>query len=447
MKPGIPKGTRDFIPSEVYRRQYIFDIIKTLFERYGYQPIETPVMENLETLTGKYGDEGDKLLFKVLNNGDFLSKADKDALSRLDSQKLVHSIARRGLRYDLTVPFARFVTMHQHEITMPFKRYAIQPVWRADRPQKGRYQEFYQCDVDVVGTDSLICEAEYLRIIDQVFKNLGLDVVIYLNNRKILAGIAEEIGTPDRLNEMTVIIDKMDKIGEEGVHKELSRMEFSESQITRLLSLLSMDDLQTMQDSLKGSEIGQKGISEMQEVLSYLDGLYLHNEVVTKVSLARGLNYYTGCIFEVSAKDIEFGSLLGGGRYDNLTGVFGLKGVSGVGISFGVERIYDVMEMKDLFPSELDQSIKVLFVALDEASHKKAFFLAENCRMKGISCDVYPDPVKIKKQMKYADQIGVKHVVVIGSEELKSDKYTFRDMQSGNQELLGQDELIQKLLM
>ncbi|MDH3651161.1 MAG: histidine--tRNA ligase [Saprospiraceae bacterium] len=445
MKPGIPKGTRDFTPTQVYRRQYILQIIQSIFEKYGYQPIETPAMEKLETLTGKYGDEGDQLIFKVLNNGDYLRKADPEALSEKDSQKLIPSIARRGLRYDLTVPFARFVTMHQHELQFPFKRYQMQPVWRADRPQKGRYQEFYQCDADAIGTDSLICEAEYIRIIDQVFDQLGIKVSIFLNNRKVLAGIAELLGAPDRLAELTVTIDKLDKIGREAVDIDLLNKGFDNDQISKLHDFLDLEELSELSRALATSIIGSTGVSELSEVLSYLEGMELNNHLRIKTSLARGLNYYTGCIFEVTAHAHEMGSLLGGGRYDDLTGVFGLKGVSGVGISFGVERIYDICEAANLFPDVLDKRIKALFLGLDKESHRAAFALAERCRIAGIACDVYPDPAKLRKQMKFANQIGVRYTIVLGSEELQSRRYTCKDMDSGDQELLDLDQLIQKL--
>jgi len=432
------------------RRQYLFDTIRSVFVRYGYQPIETPTMETLATLTGKYGDEGDQLLFKVLNNGDFLAKADEDALKARDSYKLVSSISKRGLRYDLTVPFARFVVMHQNDIPFPFKRYQIQPVWRADRPQKGRYQEFYQCDVDVVGSDSLMNEAELVQIYDEVFRQLGLPVVIRLNNRKILAGIAEVAGIADRFEEMTVAVDKLDKIGAEGVRKELLKRGVPKPAASRIMDILSEGELDTLDRALSESQAGRRGLAEIRAVEAYLERVSLHNAFRYDVTLARGLDYYTGCIFEVNVDagrhpDIRMGSLGGGGRYDDLTGIFGLKGISGVGVSFGAERIYDLMDELSLFPQADDQALKVLLIAFDEETHQYAFGLAGRLRAAGIHAELYPEPAKLKKQMKYANERGVPYTLLIGSEEMKSGRFSLKNMHSGEQEALPVETLLSRL--
>lgn len=445
MKPSIPKGTRDYTPEQVARRDYIFGSIRQVFEKYGYQPIETPVMENLSTLLGKYGEEGDKLLFKVLNNGDFLSKADKEALESLDSQKLVPSISRKGLRYDLTVPFARYVVMHQHEIQFPFKRYQIQPVWRADRPQKGRYQEFYQCDADAVGSTSLMLEAEYVTMIDEVFSKLNLEVDIKINNRKILAGMAEKVGLGEKLVPMTVAVDKLDKIGWGGVIKELEKYDIAEPQVQQLKLILEAQDLQTLGEALADSDEGRQGVTELQEVFSYLEGIDLKQKVTFDPALARGLSYYTGCILEVKSLEAEMGSILGGGRYDNLTGVFGLKGVSGVGISFGIARIYDVLEELNRFPAQVDKQEGVMLMAMNSECHKWAFKLVRRLRNAGIGAHLYPDPVKLKKQMKHANGIGVSHVIIVGEDEMVSGIYTLKDMDSGLQNTYSEAELIAQL--
>lgn len=445
MKVGIPKGTRDFSPQQVNKRNYIFDTIKNVFVKYGYQPIETPTMEKLSTLTGKYGDEGDQLLFKVLNNGDFLLKADIEALETRDSAKLTPSISKRGLRYDLTVPFARYVVMYQNDIAFPFKRYQIQPVWRADRPQKGRYQEFYQCDVDVVGSDSLVCEAELAQIYDEVFAKLTLPVEIRINNRKILAGIAEVAGVTDEFASMTVAIDKLDKIGKEGVRKELSGRGISDDAIKKIEEVLAVQKLEELEPLLEKSEVGMKGIEEVKTVFQYLQVYQPGNEILFDVTLARGLNYYTGCIFEVQAKGVDMGSIGGGGRYDDLTGVFGLKDVSGVGVSFGAERIYDVMEELDLFPADDARDLKLLFLALDEKSHLFAFEQLAKVRTAGINAEIYPDPVKMKKQMKYANARGAQYVSIIGSQEMGSGKLSLKNMESGEQEMMTIDAIIEKL--
>ncbi len=445
MKVGIPKGTRDFGPQEVNKRNFIFDTIKSVFIKYGYQPIETPTMENLSTLTGKYGDEGDQLLFKVLNNGDFLNKADIEALDARDSVKILPSISKRGLRYDLTVPFARYVVMYQSDLTFPFKRYQIQPVWRADRPQKGRYQEFYQCDVDVVGSDSLVCEAELAQIYDEVFAKLNLPVTIKINNRKILAGIAEVAGIADQFTAMTVAIDKLDKIGMEGVKKELSDRGIPLEAVDKIESILLVKTLEELAPLMEGSSAGMKGIEEINTVFRYLQYYQPANEILFDVTLARGLNYYTGCIFEVSAKNVDMGSIGGGGRYDDLTGVFGLKDVSGVGVSFGAERIYDVMEELRLFPEDDARNLRLIFLSFDENTHLYAFEQLVKVRAAGINAEIYPDPVKMKKQMKYANARGTQYVSIVGSQEMESGQLSLKNMTTGEQEMMTIDEIIEKL--
>jgi histidyl-tRNA synthetase len=454
MKPSIPKGTRDFGPAEVLKRNYIFDTIREVFVRYGFQPIETPAMEDLATLTGKYGEEGDQLLFKVLNNGDFLSKADQDALEAKDSAKLVPSISKRGLRYDLTVPFARFVAMHQNDIPFPFKRYQIQPVWRADRPQKGRYQEFYQCDVDVVGSESLMFEAELAQIYDEVFQKLGLKVVIKLNNRKILAGMAEAAGlSEDRFMDMTIAIDKLDKIGMDGVKQELSKRDISNEAIAKIEAMLGTTELEALKSTFAASETGLKGIEELETVFSYLDLGDTHNTIQFDITLARGLNYYTGCIYEVAVdlsaegqENIKMGSIGGGGRYANLTENFGMKtNGSGVGVSFGAERIYDVMEELNRFPEDKANTLQLLFIAFDEKAHRYAFKALQQVRAAGINAELYPEPTKLKKQMKYADQRNVPYTVVIGDREMESGELAFKNMVTGQQENLQLHAIIDQL--
>lgn len=450
MKPSIPKGTRDFLPQQVNRRNYIFDTIRSVFVKYGYQAIETPVMENLSTLTGKYGEEGDRLLFKVLNNGDFLKKADAAALEAGDSNKLIPSISKRGLRYDLTVPFARFVVMYQNDLSFPFKRYQIQPVWRADRPQKGRYQEFYQCDVDVVGSSSLSYEAELVQIYDEVFGKLGVKTITRINNRKILAGIAEVAGIPEQMVTMTVAIDKLDKIGLDGVKNELSNRGIGDAAIERITSILEIKDVDALATALDGSETGQEGVAEIKTVMEYLEGYEFQNQLQFDVTLARGLNYYTGCIFEVNVDteahpDVKMGSIGGGGRYADLTSVFGLKNMPGVGVSFGAERIYDVLEELQLFPAEDSAALKVLFVSFDDASHRYAFRCLNQLRAAGINADLYPDPVKMKKQMKYANDRQVPFVVLIGDNEMETGQLALKNMQTGEQEQLTVEALIERL--
>lgn len=444
-KPSIPKGTRDFGPEQVGKRNFIFDTIRTVFVKYGYQPIETPTMESLSTLTGKYGEEGDKLLFKVLNNGDFLAKADDQALEQKNSVRLIPSIAKRGLRYDLTVPFARFVVMNQNSISFPFKRYQIQPVWRADRPQKGRYQEFYQCDVDVVGSNSLMFEAELVQIYDEVFEKLGIDVTIKINNRKVLFGMAEAAGIADQFMGMTMAIDKLDKIGKDGVRNEMIKREIPDSAIEKVLEILEVTTLDELSVLFKNSETGLKGVEELRTFHKYFDLKTSSNTVKFDITLARGLNYYTGCIVEVSANDVRIGSIGGGGRYDDLTGVFGLKGVSGVGISFGADRIYDVMEELNLFPKAVTQNLKLLFIAFDTESHHYAFDWLNKIRAAGITSELYPAPVKLQKQMKYANARKVPFVALVGSEEIGAGVVTLKDMDTGEQSSVSLDALIQKM--
>ena len=444
-KPTLPQGTRDFGPETVRKRNYIFDTVKKVFVKYGFQPIETPTVEKLSTLTGKYGEEGDRLIFKILNNGDFLQKADKQALTDLNSTKLISSIADRGLRYDLTVPFARYVVMHQNDITFPFKRYQIQPVWRGDRPQKGRYREFYQCDVDVVGSNSLMYEAELVQIYDEVFAQLGLDVTIKINNRKILFGMAEAAGIPDKFVDMTVAIDKLDKIGWSGVEKELQGRGINESAINIIDKLLKINTLQDLEQFSSQSESLLRGIEELRQFHKYFDLKASTNKIQFDITLARGLNYYTGCIFEVQANDVKMGSIGGGGRYDDLTGVFGLKGVSGVGVSFGADRIYDCLAELDLFPKEDEQSLKLLFVAFDAETHRFAFKCLNETRAAGINSEIYPDATKVKKQMDYANKRGVPYVCLIGSDEMESGLLTLKNMETGEQEKMGLEKIIDLL--
>ncbi len=444
-KPSIPKGTRDFSPEQVAKRNFIFGVIKSVFEKYGYQPIETPTMESLATLTGKYGDEGDQLLFKVLNNGDFLSKADKNELANQNSNKVLSSISKRGLRYDLTVPFARYVVMHQNDISFPFKRYQIQPVWRADRPQKGRYQEFYQCDVDVVGSNSLMYEAELVQIYNEAFEKLGLEVTILVNNRKVLYGIAEAAGIEDQFMDMTIAIDKLDKIGMEKVKEQLRLKDISETAIDKIESILKVTTLDELDQWFENSATGKKGIEELRTFHKYLDTGNYKNEIKFDISLARGLTYYTGCIFEVKAKNIQMGSVGGGGRYDDLTSMFGLKNISGVGVSFGAARIFDAMEELDLFPASVTTGLEVLITAFDEDSHKYAFTVLNKLRAAGIVADLYPSPTKIQKQMKYANARNVKHTILIGSKEMESEILTLKEMETGNQSALTIENIIQQI--
>lgn len=433
MKASILKGTRDFGPAVVARRNYIFDTIRQIFVKFGYQPIETPAMEKLSTLAGKYGDEGDQLLFKILNNGPFLSKADEKGLAERDESRVLPSISKRGLRYDLTVPFARFVVMHQNDLSFPFKRYQIQPVWRADRPQANRYQEFYQCDVDVVGSDSLMYEAELVQIYDEAFHALKLPVEIKVNNRKILAGMAEAAGIADRFMDMTIAIDKLDKIGIDGVRDEMHKKNIPDAAIDTIEELLEVKGLDELEAKFAEAPTGRQGIEELRQFHRYFDKYRARNEVNFDITLARGLNYYTGCIFEVKAKGVQMGSIGGGGRYADLTSVFGLKNVSGVGVSFGADRIYNALEELDLFPDTFRDELQVLLVALDQEAHEYAYEQVLQLRAAGINADLYPEPAKMKKQMKYANDRGVPYVIIIGSEEMKSGKLSLKLMESGEQ--------------
>ena len=445
MKPGIPKGTRDFGPAEVRKRDFIFTQIREVFVQYGYQPIQTPAMENLSTLTGKYGDEGDKLLFKVLNNGDFLAKADTEALEARNSSKLISSIAKRGMRYDLTVPFARYVVMHQNDIVFPFKRYQIQPVWRADRPQKGRYQEFYQCDADVVGSNSLMLEAELMQIYDQAFARLGVPADIKINNRKVLYGMAEAAGIAEQFMAMTVAIDKLDKIGAEGVQSEMAQQGIPDAAISQVMQMLEAKELDELANLLANSPTGMKGVEELRTVYQYLSSYTFSNELTFDPTLARGLSYYTGCIFEVAAIGVKMGSIGGGGRYDDLTGNFGLKNVSGVGISFGAARIYDVMEELQLFPQEIQEPLQLVFIAFDEAAHQFAFEQLGKIRAAGIKAELYPEPAKLKKQMKYANARAVPFTALVGTEEVAAGQLSLKNMESGAQEKLTVEQVIERL--
>ena len=450
-KPSIPKGTRDFSPEEVSKRQFIFDTISHQFQLFGYSPIETPSFENLSTLTGKYGEEGDRLIFKILNSGDYLEKADPQLLEEKNSQKLISTISEKALRYDLTVPFARYVVQHQNEITFPFKRYQMQPVWRADRPQKGRFREFYQCDADVVGSDSLLQEVELVSLYDSVFSELKIPVEIHFNNRKILSGLAEAADISKQLIDFTVALDKLDKIGEEKVKEEMLQKGISETAIQTLSPLFSMSgdfnsQLNSLEEILKTSETGMKGIKEVRFVFEKIENLGLESaELILNLTLARGLDYYTGAIFEVKAKNVQLGSIGGGGRYDDLTGIFGLNGISGVGISFGLDRIYLVAEELNLFPESIENSLDVLFINFGEKESEKAMQLAKQLREKGIRCEVYPDAAKMKKQMQYADKKAVRFVVIIGEEELNSQKVTLKNMVSGEQNSVGFSEIFKSV--
>ena len=447
-KPSIPKGTRDFLPLETIRRNYIFDTIRSVFRLYGYQPIETPAMENLSTLLGKYGEEGDKLLFRILNSGDFLSGVTDDELGEKNITSLAAKICEKGLRYDLTVPFARFVVQHRNEITFPFKRYQIQPVWRADRPQKGRYREFFQCDVDVIGSDSLLNEVELIQIIDDVFHRLGIRVQVQINNRKILAGLAQVLGIGNQLIPFTVAIDKLDKIGTDGVLNELRTIGITEDAIKQLVPVLELRSdndsvLAALKQVVTGSETGLKGIEELKMVFGQLKDFNLDAEVIVGPSLARGLNYYTGAIIEVKALDVQLGSICGGGRYDDLTGIFGLPGVSGVGVSFGAERIYDVLTELNQFPENLSDTTKIMFVNFGGESVFACMKLLQQLRGKGITAIIYPDEVKIKKQFSYADNMQIPYVAIIGEEELNNGAVNLKNMKTGGQEEVGFEEFLE----
>ncbi len=446
MKPSTPKGTRDFSTLEMARRNYIFDTIRDVFRLYGYRQIETPALENLSTLMGKYGEEGDKLLFKVLNSGDFLRDVDENLLSSRDSLHTAAKICDRGLRYDLTVPFARFVVQHREELQLPFKRFQIQPVWRADRPQKGRYREFYQCDADVVGSDSLLNEVELLQMIDEVFRRLHIRVAIKLNNRKVLAGIAETVGEPDKLIDITVAIDKIDKIGIEKVNEELADRGLAPAAIEALQPILEIsgstaERLDKLAAVLASSETGTKGVEELRTVISATEALGLEADLELDVSLARGLNYYTGTIIEVKALDVAIGSISGGGRYDNLTGVFGMNGISGVGVSFGADRIYDVLNTLDLYPADAARSTRVLFANFGTAESAASMKLVKELLAAGIAAEVYPDSAKMKKQIGYANALGVPFFAIIGESELADGTVTVKNMESGEQKTVPASEV------
>ncbi len=446
MKCSIPKGTRDFLPAEMARRNYIFDTIREVFKTFAFEPIETPSLENLSTLMGKYGEEGDKLLFKVLNSGDFMDGVDFSQ----DYRKVAPRICERGLRYDLTVPFARFVVQHRDQITLPFRRYQLQPVWRADRPQKGRYREFYQCDADMIGSTSLLNELELVQMIDAVFQKLGVDVTLKINNRKVLAGIADHIGAPDKLVDITVAIDKLDKIGLDNVRAELKERGLDDNQIAALdpvfnLSGDATDKLAQLAVLFSGNETGTKGVEELKELFGYIEQVKPHCEVELDLTLARGLNYYTGAIFEVKAHNVSIGSICGGGRYDNLTGIFGMPDVSGVGISFGADRIYDVLTELDKFPADLGQPAQVLFINFGAESIPYCIRCAAQLRAAGISTLIYPDNAKMKKQMDYANRCHVPYVIFAGENEIAAQNLTVKDMATGTQQTLALDELVSML--
>jgi len=456
VKPSLAKGTRDFSPSEMIKRNYIFDTLKAVFKKYGYNEIQTPSFENLTTLTGKYGDEGDKLIFKILNSGDYLTKAPDSLLQDKNSNKLIPHISEKALRYDLTVPFARYVVMHQNDISLPFKRFQVQPVWRADRPQRGRYREFYQCDVDVVGSESLLNEAEFILIYQEAFERFGLkDFNIKINNRKILSGIAEIIGKPELIVDMTVAIDKLDKIGLDGVNKELLERGFTEADLNLLKPIILLEGsngekLALLKSILADSSIGLTGIAEIEEVFDYITKLSGDTELLTRIidldiTLARGLNYYTGCIFEVKTNEVAMGSIGGGGRYDDLTGMFGLKDLTGVGVSFGADRIYDVLEELNLFPANKADSTKLLIINFDKQLETYTLGLLNKLRKEDIAVELYAAPVKLKKQMGYADGKGIPYVLLVGDEEVSSGQLSLKDMESGEQVKVTESELIQKL--
>ena len=446
-KPSIPKGTRDFSPVEMAKRNYIFDTIREVYALYGFQQIETPAMETLQTLMGKYGEEGDKLLFKVLNSGDYLNKVSDEELCERNTLKLAARLCEKGLRYDLTVPFARYVVMHRDELQLPFKRYQIQPVWRADRPQKGRYREFYQCDADVVGSDSLMNEVELMQIVDTVFTRFGVRVLIKINNRKILTGIAEVIGEADKIVDITVAIDKLDKIGIDNVNQELREDGISEEAIEKLQPIINLtgtnaEKLQVIADVLASSETGLKGVEETKFILDTLEKVGLNNEIELDLTLARGLNYYTGAIFEVKALDTPMGSITGGGRYDNLTGIFGMPGISGVGISFGADRIFDVLNTLDLYPKEAVCSTQLLFVNFGEKETEYCLPVVAKARQNGIRTEIYPDSAKMKKQMSYANANNIPFVALAGDDEIQKGVVTLKNMETGEQKQVTAEEMI-----
>ena len=451
MKPNIPKGTRDFSPMEMAKRNYIFDTIKQVYQLYGFQQIETPAMETLGTLMGKYGEEGDKLLFKVLNSGDYLSKVTPEELSERNSLHLAAKLCEKGLRYDLTVPFARYVVMHREELQLPFKRYQMQPVWRADRPQKGRYREFWQFDGDIVGSDSLLNEVELMQIVDTVFTRFGVRVLIKINNRKILSGIAEVIGAADKIVDITVAIDKLDKIGLDNVNAELREDGLSDEQIEKLQPIITLEGsndekLQTIAEVLKDSETGQKGVEEIRFILNTLSNLSnLNNQIQLDLTLARGLNYYTGAIFEVKALDVQIGSILGGGRYDNLTGIFGMPGISGVGISFGIDRIFDVLNALDCYPKDAVVGTQLLFINFGEKETAYCLPFVAQARAAGIRTEIFPDVAKMKKQMSYANAKEIPFVALAGENEMAEGKLTLKNMATGEQSLVSPEELIKEI--
>lgn len=449
-KPGIPKGTRDFSPIEMAKRNYIFDTIREVFYLYGFQQIETPAMENLSTLMGKYGEEGDKLLFKILNSGDYFSPLTNDELLSRNATKLANKFCEKGLRYDLTVPFARYVVMHRDELSFPFKRFQIQPVWRADRPQKGRYREFYQCDADVVGSDSLLNEVELVQMIDTVFSKFGIRIAIKINNRKILTGIAEIIGEADKIVDITVAIDKLDKIGLENVNAELKAKGISQKAIEKLQPIIQLngsneEKINTLKQVLATSVTGMKGIEESAFILNTLSGLDIKSEIELDLTLARGLNYYTGAIFEVKALDVQIGSISGGGRYDNLTGVFGMDGMSGVGISFGADRIYDVLNQLELYPKKTVNETQLLFVNFGQQETNYILPILKKVRLSGIRAELYPDSAKMKKQMSYANAKAIPFVAIAGENEINEGKITLKNMETGKQEVIYPDELADKI--
>ncbi len=445
-KPSIPKGTRDFLPIEISRRNYIFNIIENAYQLYGFKPIETPAMEHLSTLMGKYGEEGDRLIFKILNSGDYLSSVPDDLLQSKKSAKIAPKICEKALRYDLTVPFARYVVQHQHNLSFPFRRYQIQPVWRADRPQRGRYREFFQCDGDIIGSNSMINELELVNIIDDVFNKLGINVTVKINNRKILAGIVDKIGHSDKFTEFTTIIDKLEKIGVDKVNEELAQKGIEPEAVNALQPILHMDAVYTekieyLRTLLKESEVGMEGVNEIVEVFDMLDEVQPSCEVELDITLARGLNYYTGTIIEVKAKDLNIGSICGGGRYDDLASIFGMEDMSGVGISFGADRIYDVMKEKDLFPEKIETFTQLLIVNFGQKEQKYCLSIAKEMRKQGILCEIYPDQAKIKKQMQYADKNNIPFVLIVGEKEMSTGDLTLKSMKTGEQVTVSKSDI------
>ena len=450
-QPSIPKGTRDFSPAEMMKRNYIFDTIRSVYKTYGFLPIETPAMETMQTLMGKYGEEGDRLIFKILNSGDFKSGVEASEFAENSSLALANKFCEKALRYDLTVPFARFVVMHRNELQLPFKRYQIQPVWRADRPQKGRYREFYQCDADIVGSTSLLNEVELVQIIDTVFSKFGINITIKLNSRKILSGIAEIIGKPDKIVDITVAIDKLEKIGIENVNAELAEKGLSEAEIQAIQPIILLqgsneEKLQSLRQTLATAEIGQKGIDEMSAIFSRLKNVNVKAVLQLDLTLARGLNYYTGAILEVKANDVEMGSICGGGRYDNLTGIFGMPGLSGVGISFGADRIYDVLNQLDAYPKDTKEATKLLFVNFGETEVLYILPIIAKLRAEGYACELYPDSAKMKKQMQYANDRQIPFVAIVGGDEIAQNKVLIKNMATGEQELVDKDAVAGKII-